>query len=433
MTRRPSRAFGAPLLLLALALPLVAARCPRFVAVPVAEGLALPVFAAAPAGDPRLFVVEQGGRIRTVDPLSGQVTSTFLDLSNRVSLLSDEGLWGLAFAPDYAAGGHFYVLYHDRQHRVVVSRFVAPDPTAGDADPTSEFVVLRVAMSSTSQRMATSLQFGPHDGMLYVALGDGGSSWSAQDLRVLRGKLLRLDVRGGARDPYAIPSDNPYAGANPAVTRQEIWAVGLHDPFRFDFDPLSGELWLGDVGVDLAHEIDRAPAGVAPLNFGWPVHEGRACVWSRPELGFPCEDPAAPVRFHFPFLEVPDGESCHVVGGAPYRHPWFQRLYVFSDRCSDRVLAIPDSGAGPDAIDVTGWLTEEGAAFDDVTAVARDGLGELHVVSRGNGRVYRLLVGYDTDGDGVNDARDNCVLSTNRDQADDDGDGVGNACDESEA
>jgi hypothetical protein len=392
------------------------------------EGLELPVFAAAPVGDPRLFVLEQRGRIRALDPATGQLGATFLDIRSRVAPGDEAGLWGLAFPPDYAATGQFYLLYDDLQHRIVISRFLAPDPGGDAADPQSEFVLLRVPMSSNIERLATTLAFGPRDGMLYVAFGDGESPWSAQDLRSLRGKLLRLDVGGGARAPYAIPADNPYAGGNPAVTRPEIWGLGLRDPFRFDFDPLSGELWLGDAGKDFVHELDLAPSGVAPLNFGWPVHEGSRCAWSRPDLGLPCESPSAPVRFLFPLVEIPTSEGCRVVAGSPYRHPWFQRLLAFADRCDARVqLFAPDSST---TIDATPWLTGEGASFDDVTAVVRDGLGELHVVSRGNGRVYRVLFGHDGDGDGVSDARDNCALVANRDQADGDGDGVGDACDE---
>jgi hypothetical protein len=429
MTRRTSasaRGAAQPLALLLAALCLLAGTCPRFVALPVAAGLELPVFAAAPVGDPRLFVVEQRGRIRLVDPLTGAVGATFLDIRSRVAVGAEAGLWGLAFAPDFAATGQLYVLYDDLQHRLVLSRFVAPDPGGDAADPASEFVLTRVSVPSNVERMGTTLAFGPLDGMLYLALGDGENTWSAQDLRSLRGKLLRLDVGGGPRAPYTIPPDNPFAGGNPAVTRPEIWGLGLHDPLRFEFDPETGDLWLGDAGKDFVHEVDLAPPGMAPVNFGWPVHEGSRCVASRPDLGLPCENPAAPQRFLFPAVEVPNGEACRIVAGSPYRHPWFQRLYAFSDRCRARVgFFSPDGG---EAIDATPWLTSEGASFDDVTAVVRDGLGELHVVSRGNGRVYRLLVGHDGDGDGVSDARDNCPLVANRDQADADGDGVGDAC-----
>jgi hypothetical protein len=396
----------------------------------VAVGLEEPVHVAAPWGDPRLFVVEHAGRIRVVDPVAGAVAGDFLDLRARVGAAGEQGLWGLAFPPDYAETGHFYVLYQSARGETVISRFVAPDPASGAADPSSEHELLRIGGVGTD-RLTGSLQFGPADGMLYagVATPSAATQWEAQSLSTLRGKLLRIDVRGGPRDLYAIPADNPFAGAG-APVRREIWAIGLRHPARFDFDPATGEMWIGERGPN-REEIDLQPAGAGGLNYGWPVHEGSTCRQNRPELGLLCEDPAAPSQFRFPVVEYAHGAGCAVVGGAPYRGAarWFGGLYFYGDACR--------SGFGVHARRPRGglrdwWIaeaSEDGEELGDLTALGRDGFGELYAVGGEKGRVVRLLAGSDQDRDGVLDGLDNCRFASNRDQADADGDALGDACD----
>ena len=427
--------------LLLAAVALLATRCelaPWYVAVPVAMGLERPVYLAAPWGDPRLFVVEQRGRIRLVDAVTGVVDATFLDIRTRVGGLIDQGLWGLAFAPDYTESGHFYVFYHDTAGDSVVSRFVADDPAGNFADPLSEVELMRVP--PVQRAIGGTLQFGPADGMLYVGFGAGdptATEWDAQRLTSLRGKILRIDVSGGPLDPYAVPADNPFVDDPTPGVRPEIWALGLHNPFRFDFDPITAELWIGESGRAVGEngstrfeEIDFAPAGTGGLNFGWPVHSGIAC--RAPRTGFPCEDPDAPGRFTFPVHHYAHGTSCSVVGGMAYRGslPWLHGYYVFADRCNNRVTVRSPAGVTPEWMaDVTLRLTSAGASFAGIAALARDGFGEPYVVNRDNGRVYRVQLGLDYDLDGIPDGPDNCRLAANRDQTDSDGDGRGDLCD----
>jgi hypothetical protein len=428
--------------LLLAAAALFSARCelaPWYVAMPVAMGLARPVYATAPAGDPRLFVVEQRGRIRVIDPETGAVQGTFLDIATRVGSQIDQGLWGLAFPSDYAESGHFYVFYHDVAGHSMVSRFVADDPASNQADPLSEVALMRVANAGL-RSIGGTLQFGPQDGMLYAGFGAGdpvATELDAQRLTSLRGKIVRIDVRGGARDPYAVPADNPFVGDPDPAVHPEIWALGLHNPFRFDFDPATGDLWIGENSRTISEngrtrfeELDFAPAGAAGLNFGWPVHAATVCRAPQPNL--PCENPAAPVSFTFPVHSYTHGSSCSIVGGMAYRGllPWFHGHYVFADRCSNRVKVRSPMGASPVwTADVTPRLTADGASFAGITALSRDGYGEPHLVSRDNGRVYRIQLGLDSDHDGISDGPDNCRYVANRNQADADADGRGDLCD----
>ena len=248
---------------------------------------------------------------------------------------------------------------------------------------------------------------------------------------------MRIDVSGGPRDPYTVPADNPFVGDPTPGVRPEIWALGLHNPFRFDFDPITAELWIGENGRTINEngrtrfeEIDFAPAGAGGLNYGWPVQAANVC--RAPRTGFPCEDPAAPVQFTFPVYSYPHGSSCSVVGGMAYRGslPWLHGHYFFADRCNNHVWVRSPAGVVPAWMaDVTARLTAEGASFASISALTRDGFGEPYLVSRDNGRVYRIQLGLDGDFDGIPDGADNCPFVANRDQADSDGDGHGDLCD----
>jgi glucose/arabinose dehydrogenase len=421
-----SRALrGAPrrtLLLLAAALAACLSACeqlPWYVAYPLATGLDRPVALAAPAGDPRLFVVSQAGRVLLVDPVSGAVQVTFLDISQRVGTQGEQGLRALAFAPDYAQSGFFYLLYQNAFGTTVLSRFVAADPAGDHADSRSELVLLQVAIPGTAN-LGGSLAFGT---------GTTASvQWDAQGNTTLRGKVARIDVRGGPRDPYSIPPDNPFADAQ--TGRRETWALGLHDPQRLEFDPATGELWIAERGRDVAEEVDVVPPGAGGRNFGWPMHEGAACRSPRPAN--PCEDPAAPVALTFPSFEYAHGASCAIVGGIPYRGalPWFGGYYLFADACSDHVFVHTPLEAVPSwQADVTARLMGQPSPFSGLASVARDGYGEPYLVSRDDGTVYRVQLGLDADLDGLPDVGDNCPTVSNRDQTDSDGDGRGDACD----
>jgi hypothetical protein len=430
----------------------------------VASGLSVPLFAAAPAGDPRLFVVERAGRIRIVE--NGSVTGTFLDISSKVGTNGEGGFLGLAFAPDYATSGHFYVYYTDVAGDSVLARYsVSSDPDV--ADPT-ETRILTVDQPSTVHNGGT-IAFGT-DGFLYFGLGDGGEGAydpfeRAQDGTTLLGKMVRLDVgmppaSGSlpvAGEQYAIPADNPFVG--PDGIRDEIWAFGLRNPFRWSFDRETGDMWIGDVGQRDREEVNFEPAGdPGGRNWGWDVMEGTLCNPT---------DPAPVPACGAPSLSLPvyeyghSGGKCSITGGNVYRGseaPSALGLYFFADWCTGQVWARdPATGAVQDR---TAELAPAGGSTNQIVGFAEDGAGELHLVLSG-GKVYRIeqisacengsdddgdgLVDYpadpdcdapeddleapDQDGDGIADASDNCTAVSNAGQSDVDGDQFGDACD----
>ncbi|MCB0551885.1 MAG: PQQ-dependent sugar dehydrogenase, partial [Phaeodactylibacter sp.] len=210
-----------------------------------ASGFSLPVDIAH-AGDGRLFIVEKAGRIRIIDSDGSILPQPFLDIDARVnSLASERGLLGLAFHPDYTDNGYFFVNYTNNSGDTRISRFSVSAGNANQADPNSERILLEVDQPFNNHN-AGDLNFGP-DGYLYIGLGDGGSADDpgnrAQNRQNLLGKMLRIDVDNG--DPYSIPEDNPFAFDD--FTLDEIWAIGLRNPWRFSFDRLTGALWIADV------------------------------------------------------------------------------------------------------------------------------------------------------------------------------------------
>ncbi|HEY6948654.1 MAG TPA: PQQ-dependent sugar dehydrogenase, partial [Gemmatimonadales bacterium] len=305
----------------------------------VATGLDFPLDLTAPPNDPRLFVVEKTGRIRVIK--DGVVLATpFLDLHDRVSGGPEQGLLGLAFDPAFASNGRFVVNYTDPNGDTRISAFhVSADPDV--ADGSTETVLLAVPQPFPNHN-GGGLAFGS-DGYLYAGLGDGGSggdpNGNGQSLATLLGKLLRIDLNGGT--PYAVPPDNPFAAAAGPATRGEIWSYGLRNPWRFSFDRLTHDLYIGDVGQDAHEEIDVAPApgggGGGGLNFGWNRMEGSHCYnavfCSSGGLTLPVADYGRNI-------------GSTVIGGYVYRGPAVpaaEGFYVFADYGSGRFFAI---GAG---------------------------------------------------------------------------------------
>ena len=275
----------------------------------VASGLSAPLRVTAPAGDfQRLFVVEQGGRIRIVK--DGVLLGTsFLDLSGRISSGGERGLLGLAFHPDYRRNGRFFVNYTDPQGNSVVSEFgVSSNPDFANAG--SERVLLRQTQPFSNHN-GGHLAFSPIDGTLYLGFGDGGSGGDPQNLAqndgTWLGKILRIDVDGrDAGKEYAVPSDNPFAGRTTPLP--EIWAKGLRNPWRFSFDRAIGDLWIGDVGQGAWEEVDwQGASSRGGENYGWRRMEGAHCY--DPASGCQTGVPDAPgrgVRAH--------GESSTLLG-----------------------------------------------------------------------------------------------------------------------
>ncbi|MBI3539982.1 MAG: PQQ-dependent sugar dehydrogenase [Candidatus Eisenbacteria bacterium] len=342
----------------------------------VAGGLDRPLFVTAPAGDPRLFIVEQGGRVRIVRN-GTLLPRPFLDIRDRVRAGGERGLLSLAFHPRYARNGFFYVNYTDLHGDTRVERYaVGADPDR--ADPASARLVLHVDQPFANHNGGL-VMFGP-DGMLYVGMGDGGSGGdpfgNGQKLGTLLGKLLRLDVDAG--EPYRIPRGNPFAGRPGA--RPEIWALGLRNPWRFCFDHATGALVIADVGQNRWEEVDAAPAANPGLNYGWNVMEGDHC-YGRDRC-----DTAGLTR---PALEYGHGDGCSIIGGFVYRGtrmPALAGRYLYSDYCGGWIRSVRIDGGG--ASESREW---SGLHVPQVTSFGEDATGELYVCSQ-TGDVYRLVM-----------------------------------------
>ncbi len=349
----------------------------------VRGGLGDALFITGAPGQPgRLFVVQQGGRIRILQ--NGRLLGRpFLDVSRLIAAGGEQGLLGLAFHPDYARNGRFYVDYTNRagDTRVVEYRRVS----ATRADPSSARVLLGVDQPFANHN-GGALAFGP-DRMLYVALGDGGSGDdphnNAQNLNSLLGKLLRIDVDGsGGGRPYGIPAGNPFANGG---GRPEIYAYGLRNPWRFSFDRARGDLWIGDVGQGSVEEIDyRAADTGAGTNFGWRAFEGRSV-----HIGG-AQALEGPARQTPPVAQYTHAQGCSVTGGYVYRGtkvPALQGRYVYADFCSGTVWSMR---AGPNPGDVR-RETGLGARLSNVTSFGESLNGDLYVIAGGS--LYRFVRG----------------------------------------
>ena len=292
-----------------------------------ADGFSSPL-ALKNAGDERLFVVEQGGVIKIVD-LNGTVNTTpFLDIQSIVNAGGERGLLGLAFHPEYQANGRFFVHYSNSSGDTQISEFSVSTSNPDIANPNSEVMLLTVSQPFSNHNGGT-IAFGPQDGYLYIGLGDGGGGGdtnnNAQNPTLLIGKLLRIDIdtQSGGNN-YGIPSDNPFIGD--PNTRDEIWATGLRNPFRFTMDPETNSIWIGDVGQNAREEVNRASLSQAGLNYGWRCYEGNA-----PFNTSGCPDES---ELTFPVFDYSWNGGGSVIGGYVYRGDLYadlQDVYVFGD------------------------------------------------------------------------------------------------------
>jgi glucose/arabinose dehydrogenase len=345
----------------------------------VVSGLARPVYLTAPAGDDRLFVVEQAGRIRIVS--NGQLLAQpFLDITAKVTNLGgmgdERGLLGLAFHPQYASNGFFYVNYTDASGNTRVERYTR-GAAADVADPASAALILGVSQPFSNHN-GGHIMFGP-DGMLYIALGDGGGGGdpqnNAQSLGTLLGKLLRIDVSG---NPYAIPPDNPFVAQ--AGARPEIWASGLRNPWRNSFDRGGRLLFVADVGQNREEEINAVDRESGGLNYGWRIMEGSTCF--SPSTN--CDQSGLTMPVH---TYATSGGNCAVTGGYVYRGSAIRGaagIYFYSDYCRGglRSFRIVDGVAQ----DLREW---DVGSTGNVSSFGEDAQGELYVVGHA-GTVWRI-------------------------------------------
>ena len=346
--------------------------------VPVASGLASPLYLTAPPGDvQRLFIVEQPGRIRIVQ--NGVLRDTaFLDITDRVLSGGEQGLLSVAFHPNYATNGYFYVDYTDLHGDTRVERYkVSADSNV--ADTASHHLILFVAQPYSNHNGGL-VMFGP-DGMLYIGTGDGGSGGDpenrAQNRDSLLGKLLRIDVSG---DPYVNPPDNPYAAGG---GRGEIWAIGLRNPWRFAFDRAAGLLFIADVGQNAWEEVDVEPRTQGGLNYGWRIMEGAHCYDPNP-----CAADTAGLGLVLPALEYDHSNGCSIIGGFVYHgagSPSLAGQYFYSDYCSGWIRSFTYAGGA--VAQRTSWTLS--ASLGNVLSFGEDASRELYVLAA-DGTVYRL-------------------------------------------
>lgn len=354
----------------------------------VATGLDQPLYAVAPPGDlDRLFIVEKTGRVALLDLDTQQVRSTaFLDLSGEVSPAGEGGLLGLAFDPDFAQNGYFYVNLINPAGDTEIRRYRVSTGDADVADAASATSILSVDQPpGLANHKGGWLGFGS-DGDLYVALGDGGGSGdpsgNGQNASSLLGKILRLDVRGDAfpADParnYAIPGDNPFVGV--AGAAPEIWALGLRNPFRASFDRGLGTLFIADVGQNGWEEIDIGQAGA---NYGWNVYEGPAPFAARPLGG-------GTLTFPIHAYDHTVGQS--IIGGYAYRgtSDGLQGQYFFADFVAGKIFTLRQDGTAWVSTDRTAQFAPDAGSLDNPSSFGEDGRGDLYIVDL-DGDLFRL-------------------------------------------
>ncbi len=359
------------------------------------EGLSLPtgIINTGVPGDGRLFVTQQGGQIRILTADGTLLSTPFLDITSKVSLFGENGLLGLAFDPDYATNGFFYIYYtrlSDRNN--VLARYqVSGDPNVADAG--SEQILL-TAVEPKDGHNGGALAFGP-DGYLYVAIGDGGLPGNdnvppsePQDRTSLLGKILRLDVaQSTAHAPdcgtalYTIPNDNPFRNGVGGDC-DEIWALGFRNPWRISFDRATGDLYIADVGENVQEEINFQPASSSGgENYGWPCYEGD---------GVRYEPSCQTVSYTFPvFSYGHENGNCSVTGGYVYRgqqYPAMAGHYLFADFCTAFVWNLHPEGSGWEVHDYDfGTIVVWPSTFGENVQ------GELFLGDLSTGNIYQVV------------------------------------------
>jgi glucose/arabinose dehydrogenase len=350
--------------------------------VPVATGLSQPLFVThAGDGSGRLFVLERAGRIRVINSSGILLPTSFLDITSLVgSSDSEEGLLGLAFHPNYESNGLFFVAYTNTSGNLVLARYSVSSDT-DVANPASALIVLTIPHPNNSNHNGGMLAFG-NDGYLYWSTGDGGGGGdvpnNAQSINVLLGKILRLDVNSGS--PYAIPSDNPFVGVS--LARGEIWDYGFRNPWRFSFDRVTQDMYIGDVGEGNREEIDfESSSSTGGLNYGWRIMEGSLCF--NPASGCDTSGKVFPVAEY-----ANNSTTCAVTGGYVYRgvqSPPMTGIYFYGDFCSGEIWGLLQQSPNvwdSDLIMDTSFL---------ISSFGEDEAGELYLTDYSSGSVQKIV------------------------------------------
>jgi glucose/arabinose dehydrogenase len=396
------RALTVSLWALLLCLPTVAQAQLR--AQLIASGLVNPVaFVQDPADPSTFYVVEQRGTIRSVRG-SNVSPTPFLDIRSMISAGGERGLLGLAFPPDAATSRRFYVNFTNPEGHTVIARYTRD--AQGAVDPNSRVDLVwpdgrRFIEQPFSNHNGGHLAFGP-DGYLYIGMGDGGSGGDpmnhAQNPNSLLGKMLRIDVNVPDGHPrgYQVPEDNPFVDRSPIAALTEIWAFGLRNPWRYNFDDWTrggtGALVIADVGQTAREEVNWEPRGAGGRNYGWRLREGRAAYDARTAAAYqPLTEP---------IHDYPRSEGMSITGGFVYRGtalpPTFNGRYFFADYVIGRIYTIGvtlderQDARAVDQLEITSMLggTSE---LGLVSSFGVDADGELYVVSYSRGRILKIV------------------------------------------
>ena len=339
--------------------------------------LSSPVFLTAPTGDVgRLFIVEQGGLIRILNSLDGTPRATpFLDVAGLIVTGGEQGLLGMAFDPNYAGNGRFYIYYTNTAGDIVIARYgVSLNPDIANAG--AQAILKTIAHPTNQNHNGGMLAFGP-DGCLYAGIGDGGGSGdpngNAQNTNSLLGKILRLDPETG----NACGTDNPFANGTGGAP--EVWSFGLRNPWRFSFDRSTGVLYIGDVGQDQREEVDAVvgPNAGQGVNFGWNIMEGFACF--NPPSGCNSSGLTPPILDY-----SHDAGACSVTGGYVYRgtlNPAVNGSYFYADYCAGFVRSFQLQGGRPSSQNTWPLLSPGG----QITSFGEDARGELYILTQTGG------------------------------------------------
>ncbi len=468
----------------ALLLPALAGAQQNLATVQVVSGLTRPVFVTAPPGDTsRIFVIEQRagtpqtGRIRIINLPSNTLNTTPYLTTPAVATGNEQGLLGLAFHPNFAQNGYFYVDYDEPAVSgvsagstvIVEYRATGGNPGAATADPASARVLLRIPQPDANHNGGW-IAFGP-DGYLYIAMGDGGcgndtncttnpvtvdppghtaGTGNAQDITDnLLGKILRIDVDGADNIPnsgdedgfpadpnknYQIPPGNPFIGV---TGDDEIWLYGLRNPWRDSFDPATGELWIADVGQNAREEIDVIPAGAAGYNMGWRCTEGTRCTGLS---GCTCNGAGLvpPILEYGHTAATAIGPTtilgCAITGGYVYRGaaiPCFRGHYIFADYCSGDIWSFRYSGGQVvDLVNRTAEMHPSGTTIDNITSFGTDAAGELYICDQTGGQVFKIVPGGFTGPDcNANGLPDSCDIAMGT-STDANGNGIPDECEQ---
>jgi len=409
-------AIGATLLAAAVSAPQAQAQALQ--ATLVSGGFSQPIFVCSPPGDTtRLFVVEQSGRIKIIKN-GATLPTPFLHVGSAasgglglISTGSERGLLGLAFHPNYATNGFFYVNYTASGSGATTIRRYTVSSNPDVANTASGLTMLGPITQPESNHNGGCIQFGP-DGKLYIGMGDGGGANDAhgangngQLLTTLLGKILRIDVDLPA--PY-IPSDNPYFGSTSAL--QEIWHFGVRNPWRFSFDRATGDMYIGDVGQNAVEEIDFQPAGVSNLNYGWRCMEGNNCTGLS---GCTCNS----VALTLPIQTYSHSQGCSITGGYVYRGcaiPGLQGTYFYADYCTSSIWSFDYTGGSvTNFTNRTTELEPAGApTISAVTSFGEDANGELYICDYTDGEIYRIDPAGGSSDCNANGVADGCDIST---------------------